>query len=225
MAEKIAIIAGGELDEGFLLPFIEQEQFGYVIAVDGALAFTAQWNIPIQAAVGDFDTVSESVLAQYVHQDGLYIERHQPEKNQTDTELALQIAMKRQPESITILGGTGGRLDHFLGNLQILLQPLKAGIPCAMVDACNRLMLHKRSFVVCQDTQFGTYVSLIPFTRAVRNLTLEGFRYPVQHMALVQGNSLGISNEVSEKIGRVTFDEGILICIESRDRKKHTSVS
>lgn len=218
MAEKTAIIAGGELEEGFLLPFIEQEKFDYIIAVDGALAFTHKWNIPVQAVVGDFDTVDHPVLEQYWNRTDLYIERHMSEKNETDTELALHIAMERKPESITILGATGGRLDHFLGNIQILLQPLKAGISCVIVDSCNRLALHNRSFVLYQDMQFGTYVSLIPFTRAVRNLSLEGFRYPVSHMALVQGNSLGISNEISEKMGRITFDEGILICIESRDR-------
>lgn len=220
MNEKIAIIAGGELDSSFLLPFIQREQFEYVIAVDGALAFTFEHRIPIQAAVGDFDTIAEETLQKVTAQDGLYVERHVPEKDETDTELALHIAMKRNPKSITILGAAGGRLDHFLGNMQILLQPLRADIPCAIVDACNRIHLHKESFVIHRAEQFGKYVSLLPWTPNVENLSLIGFQYPLSHVIMEQGDSLGISNELCAETGTVQFDSGVLVCIESKDRRR-----
>ena len=219
MKEKIGIIAGGELDEGFLLPFIEKEAFDYMIAVDGALAFTHQHGIRIQCLVGDFDTIDSDTLAQYIDRQELYVEQHVPQKDETDTELAMHIAMAREPEKIILLGGAGGRLDHFLGNLQVLLQPMIAGIPCTMVDRWNRIQLHDRSFTLQKATQYGTYVSLIPWSSRVENLSLFGFQYPLSHVIMEQGNSLGISNEIREDEAQVCFDRGILICVESRDRK------
>lgn len=218
MKEKIGIIAGGELDEGFLLPFIEKEAFDYIIAVDGALAFTHRHGIPIHCLVGDFDTIKADILKQYENSQELYVERHVPEKDETDTELALHIAMSRQPREIILLGGTGGRLDHFLGNLQILRQPMEAGIPCALVDKWNRIRLHRTSFQIAKEEQYGIYVSLIPWSEQVENLSLFGFQYPLSHVIMKQGNSLGISNEIREPVAQVCFDRGVLICIESKDR-------
>ncbi len=219
MKEKIGIIAGGELDEGFLLPFIEKEAFDYIIAVDGALAFTHKHGIRIQCLVGDFDTIDQETLAQYIDRPELYVEQHVPQKDETDTELAMHIAMAREPKTIILLGGTGGRLDHFLGNLQVLLQPMKAGISCALADRWNRIQLHDHSFTLKKETQYGTYVSLIPWSCRVENLSLFGFQYPLSHVIMEQGNSLGISNEIREDEAQVCFDQGILICVESRDKK------
>lgn len=219
MKEKIGIFAGGELDEGFLLPFMEQKRFDYIIAVDGALAFTHQYGILINCLVGDFDTINQSILDQYLNREDLYIEKHIPQKDETDTELAMGIAMNREPEEIVLFGGTGGRLDHFLGNLQILLQPMKAGISCVMVDRWNRISLHNTSFCISREEQYGTYVSLIPLSEQVENLSLCGFQYPLSHVIMKQGNSLGISNEIKDEAGKVLFDRGILICVESRDKK------
>lgn len=218
MKEKIGIIAGGELDECFLLPFIEKEAFDYIIAVDGALAFTHRHGVHIHCLVGDFDTIGTDILEQYENSQELYVERHVPEKDETDTELALHIAMSRQPGEIVLLGGTGGRLDHFLGNLQILLQPMEAGIPCVLVDRWNRIRLHQTSFQIVKEEQYGTYVSLIPWSEQVENLSLFGFQYPLSHVIMKQGNSLGISNEIKESVAQVCFDKGILICIESKDK-------
>ena len=77
----------------------------------------------------------------------------------------------------------------------------------------------QREKIVRKSEVFGKYISLLPFTSVVRDLTLEGFRYPLCHydMDIRTNLTLGISNELKEEEGRISFSEGILILIEARD--------
>ena len=100
------------------------------------------------------------------HFDGKAALRHQyqPEKDYTDSEIAIGKAMERNSSEIHILGGTGTRLDHVLGNIQLLMQPLAKDIPCFLIDSHNRIRLLKERAVLRKSQQFGKYVSLLPLT-------------------------------------------------------------
>ena len=65
--------------------------------------------------------------------------------------------------------------------------------------------------------QYGKYVSLLPLTTEVKGLTLEGFYYPLHKFTLTSYTSIGISNEIVEEEARISFDEGVLVMIESKD--------
>lgn len=213
----ILIITGGVQQPEFLQECCEKEPFDYVIAVDGALELIDRLAIPIHCLVGDFDTVSLDILKKYKRKENLYVEQHIPEKDETDTELALRIAMEKNAADITIVGATGGRLDHFLGNLHILLQPLKRNIPCLLLDPWNRIRLVQECCVFSEENAFGTYISFLPFTDEVQNVSLTGFKYPLDHACLKKGNTLGVSNERIASRAEVRLGKGILICVESRD--------
>lgn len=217
---KTLIITGGCLSKDFLQQVVKEATFDYVIAVDGALAYVEEAGVPIHCIVGDFDTICPEILKHYMKNDELYIERHRPEKDETDTELAMQIAMNRGSEEIVILGATGGRLDHFLGNLHLLLQPLKRNISCFILDEQNRICLIDKKKQFAEQEQFGTYISFLPFTDEVTDVCLTGFKYPFVHGNMKKGNTLGISNERIAPIAEVQIGTGILMCIESRDRKR-----
>ena len=70
---------------------------------------------------------------------------------------------------------------------------------------------------IYKNAQFGNYVSLIPHTKEVSGLTLEGFRYSLQNYTLKKGCTLGVSNEIAADVASIMFDEGVLLTIESRD--------
>ena len=217
--KRCLIIAGGQISlGGYLLP-IQQEPFDLVIAVDDGLKSADRLHFIPSHVVGDFDTVEPELLARYRKDENILFYTHCPEKDATDTELAMELAIEQGAEEIVILGGTGGRMDHTLANLQVMMKPLQAGIPCFMADACNRIRLLDHSMRFRRKDCFGTYISLIPLTEKVENVTLKGFKYPLHNYCLTIGNSLGISNELAEDTGEVCFTDGILICIESRDRE------
>ena len=134
-----------------------------------------------------------------------------------DTQLALELALDKKSSEIHILGGTGTRLDHMLGTVRLPGLAMERGVPCYLVDAHNRIRLIRERTVLKKSEQYGDYVSLIPLTTQVSEVTLTGFKYPLRNYTLGGFESLGISNEIVEEEAVVDFKDGILILAESRD--------
>ena len=141
--------------------------------------------------------------------------RLNPQKYDTDTEFALRLAISMGAECITVLGGTGSRLDHVLGNIELLGIGLELGVEIELLDANNRIRMTDHGMVLKKEEQFGKYVSLIPYTAQVEHLA--GFKYPLADYCLKGFCSIGVSNEITEEQAEITFENGILIVIESRD--------
>ncbi len=214
--KKILIITGGHAEDEFIRELLKKEQFQGVIAVDHGLEIVDRLRLEPSYIVGDFDSVSEEILVKYRNKS-TPMEALPREKDKTDTNIAVEAAIRQKADSIVIVGATGSRMDHSLANIHLLLLPLKLGIPAVMLDSHNKIYLRKESFQLKKSEQFGDYVSLLPFTQQVSGLTLRGFKYPLDHIILEAGSSLGISNEILEDIADVEISGGILLVIEARD--------
>lgn len=217
---KAAIITGGQIELSFVENCLEIENFDFLIAADRGLMFFHNSKRKPTHLVGDFDSVDQSVLEAYLADKEIVIRRFVPEKDLTDTEIAIDLALELGADSIVLLGATGNRLDHTIGSIQCLAKPLRAGINCKIVDSKNLIYLLDESHSpasISKKEQYGTFVSLLPLTTTVVGLTLKGFKYPLNKHTLTSENSLGISNEIVDKTGEISFDSGILIVIESRD--------
>ncbi len=213
------IITGGKLDLAFARSFLEKESFDKVIAVDGGLEAADALGLTPDYVVGDFDTVSGTVLEKYRELPFIVWEQHKPEKNETDTELARSRALTLGCGKIVFLGATGGRFDHMLGNLHALYACMESGIEAYLVDRQNRICLLDEGKTFYRQSLWGKYVSFLPYTQEVKGITLTGFRYPLTKKDIERGREVGlcISNELAEESARLEFDEGILICVESCD--------
>ena len=110
---KTCIIAGGMLEREFALRFIQEQNFDIILAADRGLEFCSQENIRPTYILGDFDSLKEGVLDKYKEERDIPIREFNPVKDNTDMDLALQQAIILGSREIHILGGTGGRLDHF----------------------------------------------------------------------------------------------------------------
>lgn len=224
MSERFLILAGGEIDLAFAREYLSENTFDVVACADAGLEAAKTLALPVDYVMGDFDSVSGSVLDEYRHQNNLESREvrfvsYPAEKDDTDLHLVLNLAVEQRPEEIVILGATGRRLDHFLANVNILMEPLKKGIPAYIVDRHNKLylLMHRRE--IHRSQMFGKYISFLPLTERVRDVSLKGFRYELDCRDMVQGSSLGVSNEMAEgaETAVVDFSEGILIAVESRD--------
>lgn len=212
------IITGGALNLGFAEAFLQENRFDVVVAVDGGLKYVQELQIRPDAVVGDFDTINSEILEKYLHQPDLRLERHNPVKDQTDTELAIDTAVDMGCTSLTILGALGGRMDHALGNIHLMYPCLKQGISVMIADEKNRIyLLNPGEHKFFRVSTFGKYVSFLPLSESVAGITLQGFKYPLKDADIQIGTSLCISNELSEDVGICSFQTGILICIESKD--------
>ena len=211
------VITGGPIDLGFAGDFLKDRRFNKVIAVDAGLEAVKALGILPDVIVGDFDTVKPEVLSEFRQMEHIIWEVHQPEKDETDTELALNRAMASGCGEIAVLGATGGRLDHMLGNIHLLYPCLHKGIFAYLLDSQNKVYLLDEGKDFFEETLWGKYVSFLPLSQEVKGITLTGFKYPLYEKDIEIGTSLCISNELIEEEARIDFREGVLICVESHD--------
>ncbi len=215
---RTLLVAGGEIVLDFVKKYLKTEQFQTVIGVDAGLNALERLHIVPDYALGDFDSVSGEAAKVYENEH-TKVFSFPPEKDATDLELGINLAIRGEAEEIVILGATGRRLDHFIANVHLLFSSVQTGIPMYLVDSHNRISLLKEKREFRRDELFGSYISFLPFTDEVRGLTLKGFAYEVEDFLLKKGSSIGVSNEPAK--GTETMiakaKEGILIVVESRD--------
>jgi len=214
---RISIVSGGPADPEFVAGYLEKFGSDMVIAADRGLDTCACAGIVPDIVLGDYDSTDMRGRVDELRSSGAYVEVYPAEKDFTDTEAAVRCALSKGAEEIVILGATGGRLDHFLANLDLCLVPLRQGVKCALVDEHNEIRLLDAGITLCAGDVAGRYVSLIPFTDRVSGVALTGMKYPLLNACLVRGSSLGVSNEMTGETARIDFREGILTLILSSD--------
>ena len=215
--KKGLILAGGSIDDTFVLHYMEHRSFDEIIAVDGALETAKRLSLEPTQIIGDFDTVSQETLQQFQRESSAKWVRLVPEKDATDMEMALDKAMEAGCSEIAILGALGGRMDHELANIHLLYKAKQQGVRCEILDRQNRITVLTESTVLSKKELFGAYISFISLTTQVSGLTLKGFKYPLNGYCLTIGTSLGVSNELSMEEGQVIFEDGVLLCLETKD--------
>ena len=214
------IVSGGNIQRKFIRSYISEHPCEFTIAVDSGMQFFYEENLTPDYIVGDFDSADPKILHFFQAMEGdrrPVILQFQQEKDETDTELAIRTAIRQGGTVIHLLGATGSRIDHIIGNLHLLGAAMRMGADCRMVDACNRIRMVERGLVIRRKEQYGDYVSLFPFTSQVKGLTLKGFKYPLDGYTLESFHSLGVSNEIVEEEAEISFQEGVLLVAESRD--------
>ena len=209
------LICGGTLSAAFLKEIYDRYPEAEVYAVDGGLRVAEAAGVMPDYLVGDFDTAEDLLVSRY--EKRCITLRHKPEKDATDTELAIDEALDRGAEKIILLGATGTRMDHTLAYVHMLYRILKQGKKAWILDEHNRISLHEKPFVCRRSEMFGDYVSFLPFFGETTGVTLKGFKYPLSGKTLIAGISLGVSNEAKEEVMEVSFEKGYLLMIEARD--------
>ena len=211
------IVSGGRIDSQFALGVLESKSWAYIIGADRGLSFLHHNQIMPTHIVGDFDSEAREVVDYYRDNTSVMIQEFNPVKDATDTEIALRLAIELGVTDVCILGATGTRMDHVLGNIQILKIAHDAGVKAYIVDEYNKISLIEKDLRLKKEEAFGDYFSLFPLGGEVENLTIEGAFYPLINHTLLPYDSLCVSNQFKEDEVRISFSEGLIILIESRD--------
>lgn len=216
---RTCIISGGMIEPDFAFPYLQKQQFDIILAADRGLEFCYHYQIMPTYILGDFDSLSPKILNYYKENHVAPIREFNPMKDNTDTDIAFQQAIVLGSSEITILGATGGRLDHFLSIVQNLKTAWEKKIPAYIVDSRNLITIPvETSFEIRKEEQFGKYVSFFPLEKEVASITLEGFAYPLDHHYLPNtSGGLCVSNEIVEETAHVSYEGGILLMVQSRD--------
>lgn len=217
MGQMVFVVSNGVMDDtGFLDEEIGRAGDPVIICTDGAAERMRELGRVPDLIVGDMDSVDEETLA-YFEQKGSRIIRHPGDKDETDTQLALERAFEMEPEGIRIFGALGGRIDHALANISLLVMCAKRGINTKIADRDCELFVVDRSCVI--DGREGETVSLLPLSSDVRGITLDGFEYPLSGAVMEIGVPYGISNRLTGARGKVSVESGYLLVI--REVKSH----
>ena len=214
---RTLIVSGGDINIEEIKRYCKKHIDQNIIAVDKGLEVLYKLQIVPDHVVGDFDSVFPEILAFYKNQSQVIFHEYNAEKDNTDTDIALKLAIQLKSSKITIMGALGKRMDHALANIHILKDALDANIPCKIMDEHNRICLINKEMTLEKNRVYGKYISLIALTSVVEGLTLSGFKYPLKNYNLPVGTSLGISNEIIDEMAHIEIKKGILIVIESKD--------
>lgn len=187
---------------------------GLVIAADrGAVTALDLGFIP-DLIVGDFDSLAAEALERF-RAMGVAIRPSPMAKDASDTELAVRAAVKQGARDITIVGGLGGRPDHFLANVGVLALPELVGSTVRLLDRTTRISLLAGPGSQDLEGRIGDLVSLLPFGGGVTGVSTTGLAWALEDEPLPAGPARGLSNVRTERIARVSLRQGLLEIVET----------
>lgn len=186
-----------------------------VVAADSGVERALELGLVPDVAVGDFDSVDPAVLDE-VARAGARIVRHAPAKDATDLELALDHAVELGARRITVLGGNGGRLDHFLANVALLASPAYAA--CSVVAYMGTARIEVVRATAAVRGERGDLVTLLPVHGPACGVRTVGMLYPLVGEDLAAGTTRGVSNELTEPDAEVSLTGGTLLVVQPEVR-------
>jgi len=210
---KVVIIGGGTPPSKKLLEE-ELADAKVLICADGGGNCLHKYKIVPEYLLGDFDSIDKEVLEFFIDSNCI-IETFPTEKDCTDSEICFEKAIQLKATSITMLGFTGSRLDHFLGNLGLLKKSLSLGVKSIIRDDNNKIFIINESCTV--KAEENKFVSLQAYSDVVENLSLGGVKYPLMGYNLLKGDLRTISNEFTHNELIIKFDLGLLLVIVASD--------
>jgi thiamine pyrophosphokinase len=181
-----------------------------VIAIDGGAEIALQLGKRPDIIVGDMDSVDSDVLRECTA-SGAEIVRFAAAKDETDTQLALDLAYSRGCRSATVLMQAGGRMDHFLGLILAAYRYVDMGMDVRFIDTGFEAALLKGPTETAIHPDRKLYVSLIPLAGTAQGIDLLGMKYPLSGASLGMGETRGISNETLGTDALVRLAHGWLL--------------
>ena len=208
---KAFIYVGGKVDTSYITEHPKGEDI--TVAADSGIKNAIALGDRVDIAVGDFDSFPESEIP-----EGAEVIRLKPEKDITDAQAAIEIAIERGADSFVIIGGLSGRLDHTLANLSILEDLTARNYYAIATDGYSRVhFVNGGSALIGRGGGFK-YFSLLPVTDIVKGVSIEGAKYPLKNVRLTRKNGgFATSNEIEGNCALISVKKGALYLIESRD--------
>ena len=182
-----------------------------VVAADSGIDQARSAGLRVDVAVGDFDSVSAEGL-RAVEEAGGVVERHPAAKDETDLELALDAAVARGAGRIRVLGGHGGRLDHFLANALLLAAPKYASVHLTAQMGGARLTVVRDLAVLSGRPR--DLVTLLALHGTATGVTTEGLLYSLTDDELLAGSTRGLSNELLSSEATIRIRQGVLLAVQ-----------
>lgn len=206
--KRSVIIGGADIHQyGQIRAFLRADDF--FIYCDSGLKHMEALAFRPNLIIGDFDSHENP------HMDVETIVLP-CEKDDTDTVFAVKEAIRRGFEEILLIGVIGGRLDHTLGNVSILLNLAARGIKGLIVDDYSEMEIIPEGETALVEGRYP-FFSLLNISGTAEQVTIENAKYNLKDATITCEYQYGVSNEVLPgKTARITVGKGKLLLIRDR---------
>ena len=209
MGQTVIVFTGGDPVDAAIAHRLPADAF--VIAADSGVEVAARLGRRVDLAVGDFDSVHHEALAAAVA-GGATAECHPEAKDETDLELGLVAAVDRAATDVVVVGGSGGRLDHFLANALLLASPRFASMRIeAHIGDAHLTVIRDGAELRGQP---GDLVSLLALGGPAIDVRTSGLVYPLRGERLEAGSTRGVSNVFETGTANVELTAGTLLAVQ-----------
>ena len=183
------------------------------IAADSGYKNAVTLGDRVDILLGDFDSLKEDISTLPDKIEKITVPA---EKDETDTQLAVNTALSKGADDIVIIGGLDGRLDHTLSNLAILEAMSEMGVHAVITNGKNRVRYIRSTSALLARSGFK-YLSIIAADDVVKGVSLEGCKYPLENAKLSRKFQYAVSNEIIGNCALVSVKRGGVWIVESMD--------
>lgn len=181
------------------------EGYDLIACSDGAFHYLNEKNFPFEKLdfiSGDFDSHSGS-------DENIYKEKfiYTPDQDKTDFEKSLEILAQKGIEKVDVYGGSGGEMDHFLGNITVAFS-FKNELDIIFFDESSTYYFIPKNFVL--ENVKGKMISLYPFPKA-ENVVTKGLNWPLEGETLDVQSRIGTRNFAIENEISVQYSSGEML--------------
>jgi thiamine pyrophosphokinase len=216
---NMAIIANGKIEKHARLRSIWANADARIAADGGAVNARQHLELAPHVLIGDLDSLDEATR-RWCEQAQTEFLQHPRAKDQTDLELAIDLAIARGAKNISILGTLGGRFDQMLANVLLLIKPARANIPARIAGSDFDAWIATHSATITGN--IGDTVSLIPLSERVEGIVTVNLKYPLHNETLYLGSARGVSNALTTIHAEVSFGRGLLMIVHLLESTEHS---
>ena len=208
------IVAGGVKPKDEIINYYS-EQCELIIGVDKGCNYLFESKVKPHYIVGDFDSINKEDIKR-LEIDSIRKFKYNCEKDSTDSDIAMEIALKMEFVEIYMMAMTGSRFDHSFANLGLLCKANDAGAKAYIINETNKIYLIEESSKIKKDNSYK-YISFLAYCDKVENFNIKNAKYDLENYTLYLGDNRTVSNEFLEDDIEVEFTKGKILVIFSKD--------
>lgn len=177
----------------------------YIIAADGGYELLEKSNIASDVVIGDFDSLKSEIQHHCII-------RHPEDKDDTDSFLAYKLGYEKGYRTFVIYGGTGGRLDHTIANVQMLCNMAKNGARGFLVGENTIITAIHNSKISFSNENRGKF-GVFSHGSISYGVDITGAKYTLKNGTITPDFPVGVSNEFIDSETEISVKDGTLLLI------------
>lgn len=194
---------------------IKREKEDFVIACDGGYIHCKNQHLLCDLWVGDHDSLKEE-------KEEIQSILLPSKKDDTDVLYAIKIGIKKGFKDFELYGCTGGRIDHFIANIQILIFLKQVGCNGIIIDDTQSIFVLKNEKISLRGNK--EMISIFALTSVAKGVTLKNLKYELKDATLTDSMPIGVSNEFINQQASIEVKDGILLVIKNQEKERDKNV-